>query len=393
MNILLICHSVGDANIIIQTARKLSEKEAANIHLLVIGQAAKNRVEAEKFSKNIKVTYLNEILQKPFSDFDNRPLNEEEFSQVVDCLDSWKIDSALIGTPSLNDAGAPFQIAAYLAERLQHGLFYNDYLFYEEKHLYWKKIAEKGWTEKYRWLLPLPQAQKKFKEKNLDLKTEVVGHLALAAIRENKEDSNKLRSGLQDNSQNRLVFISGGKSVKEDLQLLSAITEALKEKRFSNIDVRIGLHPGLVSKDLNDYLTKMVQHLLQNPVKNSIQFIIDPSKRESILNQLTNPEISLDLNQTERFFRPVQIRGDQAAAAADGVACFVPATLVTQAAAQGKFAACYKGEPYLTAGITIGANMTGFFNQVSETKKSSKAGIPELALNPAQLMASMLTPS
>ncbi len=398
MKVLLVCHSAGDSALITQTAHKLAaESKATTINLLVVGKAAKSKIDSEKFSPKINVISLESILNTPFATFENTTLNTEELLLLQEYLKKLAVTHALIGTPSLNNAAVPYQIAELLSQEIQAGFIYDDYLFTEAKHVKRGKIQEKGWPECYQWLLPLSAAAAEVKELNPKLKTEVVGHLAfVAAVKasESKMEFTPLHKTLQNEGKNKLIFISGGKSVIEDLQLLTSITTIFQQNEFNEIDVRIGLHPGL--DDVNTYLSKMLLHLIRNPVKNSIQFIIDSSMQKRIQLEQIKQTVMADLNEPEKegsitkelstFLRIVDIRGDQAAAVADGVMCFVPATLVSQAVVQGKPAACYQGKPYLPADkLLVGpTNFGRFFKLVSEAKTATPLSGEEFKLHPVE---------
>ena len=397
MKVLLVCHSAGDSALITQTAHKLAaESKATTINLLIVGKAAQSKIDSEKFSPKINVISLESILSTPFAAFENTALNTEELLLLQAYLKKIAVTHALIGTPSLNNAAVPYQIAELLSQEIQAGFIYDDYLFTEAKHVKRGKIQEKGWPECYQWLLPLSAAAAEVKELNPKLKTEVVGHLAfVAAVKasESKMEFTPYHKTLHNEGKNKLIFISGGKSVIEDLQLLTSVTTILQQEEFNEIDVRIGLHPGL--DDVNTYLSKMLLHLIRNPVKNSIQFIIDLSMQKRIQLEQIKKTVIADLNEQEKgsitkelgtFLHLVDIRGDQAAAVADGVMCFVPATLVSQAVVQGKPAACYQGKPYLPADkLLVGpANFGRFFKLVSETKTATPLSSEEFKLHPVE---------
>lgn len=403
---LSVCHSVGDTDIVVASVLELQKvlfKEIANkIYILITSKAATNRIAEKNLPKNINILNLIDILSGSVFD-ENGALSAVQLSLVGQFLNSLgKIIGILIGTPSQNNAAAPFQIAQCLSENNQDNqirLIYNDYLFKEPKHIYWKKLEDKEWPKKFLWLLPVSKAAEAVNKINAELKKEVIGHLALyAAIYQPPEMKGKIiemRKALMGQDSTHLVFVSGGKSMHEDLELLTSITEVLRKnaQKYNQIDIRIGIHPSL--DNLNAYLRTMMTHLLILPVKNSIQFIITKSLLDRIdLNNFTiiDPKdskqvIAVSDKEAEKFLGKYDCR--DSVLAADGVASFSPATLVSQAAARNLPAACCSGDPFVS-GIIVG-NMAAFFKNVVEFKPADPTACADnrekYSLNPAKIIA------
>lgn len=401
MGILFVCHSVGDSDVIRKTAEKMRTTTDEKIYFLTVGQTAENLfkslVEKDEFIKK-STYYLSDILKLNKEEklsIENSALTVEQLMQTQKFLDSLSVNKALIGTPSQIDATAPFQIAEYLADKLDIGCIYNDYLYKEKEHSYWKLLAKKEeWQSKYRWLLPLPKTAEELKNTNSDLKFEVVGHPSIdAVVQQNKisidikqtdellqlqnktnEEKKQTRELLQVKQSQSLLFISGTKNIEDDKALLNDLLQVMSERNI-NIEIRLGIHPGAL--DMPSYvegLSKVIRSYSNTSVAQCVKLIIT----DKVAAQLKLTEIDSSL------YLKVNKNGDEIANCSDAVACAVPATLVNKAAMEGKPAYYHQSDkmPYLPEDrLFVGEkNLASFFEKSLQKKTPEPISKEQLEL-------------
>lgn len=395
---LFVCHSAGDNQVILETARKLLPKTKEAIYFLTVGKTAESSFKklSEKDDSIKKNTYhLSEILQLNETDaltIDNDALSPKQLEQIQIFLNRLNITKALIGTPSQIKAAAPFQIAEYLANQLKVGLVYNDYLYKENAHLYWQILAEeKQWQTKYQWLLPLKTAKEELRKINTTVKSEIVGHPSIDTVinqTESNPNKEKILNSLQVSEKQTLLFISGTKNFEEDKALLNELLHTISKNNFSNIEIRLGIHPG--SEKLQEYiqgLSNMIQQYANTSAANCTKFIITDALAKKI--DLTKVDSTLLCR--------ANVNGDEAADVAAGVACAVPATLLNKSAIKGVPAYYYQSDkkPYLPSDrLFVGKdNTASFFKKLSEKKSPITISKEKLSLPPenaADIMANKL---
>jgi hypothetical protein len=389
MPTLFVCHSAGDTNVISATAEIMLRRSRDTLKFLIIGKAAEDKLrvmtEDHPFKRNpaqVELIYLSEIIGKEAAlALENGTLTPEQLDLIKPRLAG--INRAVIGTPSQTNCTVPFQIAAYLADTLQQGLTYNDYLFEEKGHVYWKTLAEPAsWQQKYTWLLPLPYATEIARRLNPALKIETVGHPSIDAAISAPIDAASIahtRSELQIPESQTLLFISGTKDLAQDQSLLAALYEVIaSDAKYDNIAIRIGIHPG--ASDLSSYvdsLQKQIPAMLRSRVR-----LIISDRLASTCAAMLQPEVCVLKN----------ISGDQAAQAADAVACAVPATLVNTAAIQGKPSFYLQDQaPFIQGRLLAGkVNTHPFLDQIIGPKVVKSVTKAELGL-PAPDAAEIIT--
>lgn len=384
MSTLFVCHSTGDTNVILDVARELLSNSHDSITILVVGQAAKRKLESLnegdslKKSERVNITYLSKIIgeQEMLKSEDDK-LSEKQLSLLSEAINKMKISKALIGTPSKNNAQIPFQIAAFIAEHLEVGVIFNDYLFKEQKHIYWNTLTQNDkWQHTYTWCVPLLSTQKELEHTNKDVKSAVVGHPSIEACINTPEQNNSIdaiRKQLGINDETALLFISGTKDLKADQSLLEEIFQARNETENKNIQIRFGLHPGI--NDLDAYMKELTNHVEQDAAELGQYF-------KFIITDKLLPRVNLkDINDS--LICKADVNGDNGAAAADGVACSVPATLATKSAITGKPAYYSNADKksYLPADrMFVGkSNISHFFKSLSD--KTVKGIISKEELN------------
>lgn len=390
MPTLFVCHSVGDANAITATARAFLEKapEAETLTFLLIGKAAKSQFERLslgdplKSNPRVRLIDLSEIIgEERAAAVENDALSPDELGLLNTQLA--EVNKALIGTPSQNDCVVPFQIAALLADRLGRGYIYNDYLFEEKAHAYWQEVKkEDAWLKKYTWLLPLPGATKLVQHLNPALSAESIGHVSIdSAITAPMDGASiaRARGALAVTEGQKLLFISGTKNLADDLALLGSLYEVIgRDDKYKNIIIRIGFHPG--APELASYVARL-QEQIPPVLKDQVKLVITPKVASACGVGVILPELCIVQD----------INGDNAANAANAVACAVPATLVNAAALQGKPGFYLQdNEPFIQGRLLAGSKQAvTFLDEILATRDLAPATKGELGLPEAPAPESM----
>lgn len=402
MSILFVCHSMGDTQSLTATARKIVVKTDEKILFLIIGQAAKTifeKLPADdllKQSKSVEVVYLSKIFnEEVMRSLENKGLDETERLKLkTEFLEKHNISKALIGTPSQLNAYIPFQIAEDIAKHIDPncGFIFNDYFFKETKHAYWQTLEqksdqEKDWRNRFTWLAPLSKAKEKIIHANSSVSVQVVGHPAIDTAAEQKpQPAEKIAADLKNfqiTESQSLLFVSGTKDINDDQALLDELLKTLAQQKNQTLQIRIGIHPG--NQDLNTYLSALSETIEKySNVAHSVKMIIP----DTFLTR-----ISSELLKNPHFIR-ANITGDQAAAAAHGVASAVPSTLVNQTAIGGRPAYYHQEdkESYLPENrLYVGKkNLPLFFERVMAKNQQRPIGKQELELpekEAAEIMA------
>lgn len=374
MTLLFVSHSAGDTDALIDTYRTMDHQSQQNAFFLALGAVARDKLT----QANIDFESLDDILGAgSVHSYENKPLTENDLETVNQHLKKKQVQKALIGTPSKQQAGAPFQIAEKLANQLEYGAIYNDYLFFDPDHEFFKQLSkQKPWQKRYEWLAPVNSARDRFKAHHPAIKAEVAGHRALDPVLRpsaiTQEHCSDKRQQLTSNTDDTLIFISGTKDVEQDAALLNAMLEALNTKNYPSIQVRVGIHPGV--GNLQDYMDRLIGCMEQYPeVKCQTQLIVSQPLADKKLADLEKYDASLICR--------AQLNGDQAAQAADAVACSVPATLPNQAAVQGKPAYVHQDyESYLPHDRLFFGNsrLDTFFGKAQEKNQKAPLSNNEL---------------
>jgi hypothetical protein len=398
--ILFVCHSMGDTNVLVETARNMAAKTEENILFLAIGQAAKNILEKLpsddllKKSKRVRMENLADIFgEEAMQLVENKALNKAELLKLKkDFLQQHNISKALIGTPSQLDAFAAFQIAEMIVAAVDRDstFIFNDYFYKEPAHAYWKVLEEKDekndWRQKVTWLAPLDKTKEKILQANPTVSVHVAGHPAIDAALAHKPPAAEVigafRKGLGLDDRQALLFISGTKDLQDDRALLEEILKSLaRQEHPEAIQVRLGLHPG--NQELNNYIAGVFALLESEQyakVAGDVKLIIP----DSLVLRMDS-----DLLHNSHVIR-MNITGDQAALAAHGVASAVPSTLVNQTAIAGRPAYYHQEkEPYLPADrLSVGKHNMGFFlDKIAAKKQQDVITRKELGLSDASAAA------
>lgn len=366
MSVLLVCHSVGDTSVIEQVVERAKTLSQEKIYILPVGQVAELRLL--RGVQGAEVLNLSDWLGlSTLETIENGSLTSAMLETIRGKLCQLNIERALIGTPSLNDAKAPFQIAELIADQLKVALVYNDYLFREEEHTFWNEVRrEAAWNARFNFLMPLPKASALVTATNPSLKVETVGHPSLddairipeptgaaSAAAEDASKTSSVRTALEVADDQSLLFISGSKSVEDDLALLQDLLETLKaDPSHANTQVRIGIHPG--APELQTYVDRLLGELgneTWSSVSANVRLIITDRLSDRLELAAAAPKFLLRKN----------ISGDEAAREADGVAGPMPATLLTKTTVDGRPAYFHQNKTPYIDGALSGARQLGLF--------------------------------
>lgn len=284
--ILAICHSAGDSQAIISTAKSLSSKKISTT-VLVIGKMAKTKVSEElEQTKNAESPYLDmldiDLLceEKPIQN-DLLKLSGTDLEKLIQAIENKKFDGLLVGTPSYVSPDKQTIIPQQILERLSTGLpsaVFSDYAFYEDKHTLSK---DKWFNLATKFLVPFKKAIEAFKANHEN--TVVVGLPAIDSLKlkyapwvENEPQTReailkKLASAKLDTA-HPFVFVAGGKAGDEDL--IEAL--AIASKEVPDLKIYIGVHPAAE----HSYIAKL-QTIIDQHQKNNIMSILPKGSIET----------------------------------------------------------------------------------------------------------------
>jgi hypothetical protein len=367
MTTLFVCHSAGDTDALLTTYNHMSQDDKDQVSFLAMGNVAYNKL----YQKGLAFHYLHDQIDTDTaSDTEIMELTQEQVAELLQNLDpDQTIDQALIGTPSNPQARSSWQVAKTLSSQLKYGAVYNDYLFLDPQHVFFDELkSQNQWLHNYTWFAPVAKAKRQFEQANGSLSIKTAGHWALEDVLNTPTQANshnQTRQALHVSCEQGLLFISGTKNIEQDRQLMEALLQTLQSGQYRDIQVRIGIHPGV--SNVQDYLDEMNQCLAEySQVKEQIQLVVPQRLVDSK---------GLDMSRYhESDYCLADVSGDQAAQAADGVACAVAATLPNKSATQGKPAYYHEDyEPYLPKDrLFSGSTNLPFFLQKVQNKHKQK---------------------
>lgn len=294
-HLLSICHSVGDSNIIKETAKELA-KYSIQTTILVVGAAARNNIIAllnplEGNKENplpefISMLDLDELLPdiKPI---ENKllELKDNQIKELSEKLNIQKFSALLVGTPSYiqenEQCEIPEQLLAKFGSEL-HSAVVSDYAFYDPKH----HLATHKWFNMAKeFFVPFEKALFAFglksekEETTKSIQTVVVGHPSVDAAKmlyqgwlsQNLNDEgqdqkrNAIREKLELRAQQKFIFVAGGKAADE--AMIKALASTCQ--KFPDIQIILGMHPASTA----EYFSSIQSIIDENNVQNQIKFI------------------------------------------------------------------------------------------------------------------------
>jgi hypothetical protein len=332
MKFLFVCHDTGNTKVLWDTANALLATEnPPEIHFLIIGEAAESIFSlAENQTHKDRVIFLNEWLpETSLKSLTDRKLTDDEIEIVKNKIAEFKPDKAIATSSCFNTALVPYQISELLTEHLtlQDNFIYNgDFLLDLLNNPIW--VSLKGeWALQVSVLVAMAKEQELvknlLKDESKQLTCHVVGSTAIDKIYDAKVTQEKIDDIKQQlSAQNQyLLFISGSKTVADDLELLDSLTFNMEIS--SGTAVRMGLHPG--TKDMQDYVSKVIEWLKTNT---------DFPAKLMITPQIKTKLTDLSILNAE-YICEGDLSGDNLFPAADALASSQPTTLATQAIISG----------------------------------------------------------
>lgn len=372
--VLLVCHSQGDTETLLDTARAL-KKQSKPYQFLAVGHVAKRKLKEEEAYIEIDDSFK-----------DSQKLSEQQRSELIDSLNA-KLKNgdgelifgrAIVGTPS-QQTDVPMQIADWCMEELGNNknkvAISNEYLFFDEKHVFWDQIRDKRHTrDNYHVLVPTNYTRDQVKSFNDKVDVSVVGHIAFDrqqsvdkdTIKQHRKDLNIEDDNIKDG--NHFVFFAGGKNSEEDKETLTSLLEALRDKPEikEQTQIRIGMHPAVKNK--KNYLEELSSVIQEG---DPVQFIITPKFKAELEKELeSNQDVDEWLKDELRLpYVEVDISGSQCNEAANAVVSANPATDASTAAIAGKPVFTYKEGSYLPRNMTTDPN--DFWDQMAADNKDA----------------------
>jgi len=317
---LMVSHSIGDTNTIVEAAKVVAVNE--KVQILTIGKAAM-RLLNHPIGENITITHVEDIISPPFEHYDVDQFTEDQLVELQHYFSSLAISRVLIGTPSKPHAETFLQIAKLFANDnvVTHKAIFNDYLFHEPEHTYWLKLRllaesnqEMVWLLNYQLLVPVLDVANKIPEAIPKANVTIVGHTIFSPMTKVPEVRNQLK--IQENES--LLFVSGSKDQEKDLGLLREIF--IKSQGQPQLKIVVGLHPG--ASDIANYLLQLNQLIKEHNLAQRVSYILT----DNISRQLG------DAAKTAAYYGIVaNIDGNSATSVADGLASVMPASLANQA--------------------------------------------------------------
>lgn len=322
MGIAFFVSSIGDTDLAKATLSKLKEQNSTEIMIVVpLTLTAINRTEDIMVSDKIFRYSIDQIMQQPSAS--RNELSLEELEKVKDFIKKYNIQHAYIGVPSDNNE-IPFQIALNLDISCTIAF---EYMFKPVKHTLWNYIDRLVAKVNCNLAVPLKTAKKDIIEMNNNAEVYKIGHLSIDRSQIiSSLNVTSIRQSLSINSKEELVFISGtSQPVEVDNQFLNALLEEISTGKYQNLQLRMGLHPGI--KDPDAYLKTILETCEKHfPAKEQFKIIITSEFEK----KLKHPIVS------NSFILHADLSGVEIGEAADKVAQAVPGALLNEAALKGK---------------------------------------------------------
>jgi len=378
MRYLMIVHSIGDTKALIDTAFQIDYESC---EFLILGYGAEKILTSYTQLHKLHINRL--IGDQGLAKTETKPLTDRQLERVTHYLMLKHFTHILVGIPGQPQVAAPLQIAKQLAEQIQYGAIYNEYLFYDPSHCFWQYIADQQpWCAAYDWLVPLPQIREKIHKQNPYLTCYVVGHMLLEQQRQPYQpsivQSEAFRDALDLKRESPLILLAGTKDTELDGQLIHLLAEHNGELRQANSQLRMTLHPGLV--DAIGYLNAIADKLDRKTIYKLRQYfkIILPLSVMTYQHELTESlhDLTLQSTMTSPMLFPLT----------DGLCSALPSALLNLSIWRGKpcFYLAGEYEPYIQQEYTMSgeSQIFSFLQAVSNRKRApsltkSALGCPE----------------
>jgi hypothetical protein len=356
---IVISHDTGNTTVILNSINTLLAKDNnQEVIFLIVGEAAQSIFsQPANESHKDRVIYLNDWLTEPLrkrlddktlsddeiaqikeeiaaltlKSLTARPLSADELAIVKEKIEEFNPDKAIATSSCFPTALVPYQISELLTEylALENNFIYNgDFLQDLLNNPFWVSIKGE-WATHVSLLVAMAREQALVKELNEQLTCHVVGSSAIDKLYDTQVTADEIKQIKEKlNAQDQyLLFISGSKTILEDLELLQALDSGMIVN--DKIALRMGVHPG--TQDMQTYVSELVGWLKIRADSDlfPVKLVISPAVRK----KLTDPSI-LD----PEYVCEVDLKGDDIFPAADAVASAQPTTIATQAIISGKLA-------------------------------------------------------
>lgn len=338
MKIAFIVSSVGDSNLALRTINALEQTHQHEAMIISLTKAAQQSVEAFQSPLVTTKETLTGILNPAPDATSEQLITKEQLHTLNQYLKTQGIDYAYIGVPSVSNQ-TPLQIAVSLEVPV---LMAYEFMFKPEKHSLWDYLPALSKKPNVQWALPLPAALNDFEVPKE--RVHYTGHLSIDNAFSGTPPTKtaaEIQKALTITPEQSFAFLSSTtQPVAIDTDFLDSLLSELKN--HPNMQVRLGLHPGI--QNFDDYLTAILAVCEQYENLDTQFKIILP---DSIISKINKPGASIDHPAFQNLFLRANITGTEAAFVADRIAQAVPGALLNQAVLEGKPAYSHKGKPYL----------------------------------------------
>jgi len=375
---LLVCHSTGDTNALLEVAKSLPPDE--QIYMFSIGSAATKILTDATLRHNITVIHANNLLKNNQGDYEDSAFTAEQLQTLKDYFQSLPIDRVLIGTPSKSHATTYLQMGEYFSNNsaIVYKAIFNDYLFEEPEHSYWLKLRllaespqEYLWLFNYYWLAPILEVANRIQRISPVLKTSIVGHTIFTQT--TTHNNVDIREKLTLAPDEPFICYSGSKIAEDDIELIQAIFSKMQDNSYQQIKMIIGLHPGM--SNMLIYLNQLSQLITENNLIGRVKYIVNNAVSKNLGENIPNTRDAILAN----------LGGNDIAKASNGVVSVLPATLANQAYLDGLpvYIARDIEKAYLFSHYEN--DLEKFFSHVASQEKKSIyiEGVPECPIGEA----------
>lgn len=380
MKLAFFISSAGDTDLALSSIKAIETHGKHEVLLIPLTKTAQDRIA--NFNSTLKTTKITlpELLTTENKTFPDGSCSKEQLDKLMNYLQKERVEQVYCGIPSIS-SNIPFQIAAALEDIPV--LMAYEFMYKPDVHQLWEHLSTLKNRSNVRWALPLNHAVIDFGVVDKS-KLHIIGHLSidnafaakpptaasdeeLAKILKAKQDrTDKTKKSLQITEGKSFAFVSSTtQPVAIDSTFLNCLLDVLP--KHPNINVRLGLHPGIENLDV--YLTELlaVYKKHHNECKSQFKIILT----DSLFSKLKKPELTVNNPEFEQVFICANVSGNEAAEAADRVAQAVPGALLNQGVLEGKPSYTHFGKPYLPEKY-FSSTIASFFAEKRQKARSKE---------------------
>jgi hypothetical protein len=250
-------------------------------------------------------------------------------AKINEYIAAHEITRAYVGVPSPDDEEKAFKISEALA--IPFALAYEFMFRAPEVHAMWKYLPILARREQADFLVPLPKAKDDIGSAFPIERIHTIGHLSIDRALSNPaaaaQEKRAVKQKLSIEAGQELVFISSStQALRVDCEFLEVLLAELSTGRYPNLQLRLGLHPGI--KDLDTYLETVLGICARYADLNKQFKIIFPKSFEDKLTR----KLAVD----HPFISRIDISGPELLKHSDKAAQSVPGALPNEAALNGE---------------------------------------------------------